>query len=108
MFEANYSRKLSSLKHRLVTLPPEADKSRGLGFIYWQWAFESPHEVKVLVRKLLGEENTPQGHLRLILLPIVFNAMANNPKLRSVRGAGGVGEAGGGWGDAGGEEGILQ
>lgn len=95
VFEANYSRKLSSLKHRLVVLPSaevlgggevgnkrknalEGDLSRG--FVYWQWAFESPHEVKVLVRQALGD---PQGHLRLILLPIVYNAMAQKQKLRS-------------------------
>eukprot|EP00897_Mesotaenium_endlicherianum_P001396 jgi/Mesen1/1284/ME000013S00769 len=82
MFEANYSRKLSSLKHRLVTLPDSLDIDKPRGFVYWQWAFESPHEVKVLVRKMLGEENTPQGHLRLILLPIVFNAMAHKAKCR--------------------------
>lgn len=84
MFEANYSRKLSSLKHRIVALPERfaGDKR---GFVYWQWAFESPHEVKVLVRKMLGEENTPQGHLRLILVPIVFNAMAQKAKLREVK-----------------------
>ncbi len=84
MFEANYSRKLSSLKHRIVALPERFSGERPRGFVYWQWAFESPHEVKVLVRKMLGEENTPQGHLRLILLPIVFNAMAQKAKLREV------------------------
>ncbi|CAI7811656.1 unnamed protein product, partial [Closterium sp. NIES-54] len=110
MFEANYSRKLSSLKHRLVTISPDlaasaaaasalpsppallqgflywrwAFESPHEGFLYWRWAFESPHEVKVLVRKMLGEENTPQGHLRLILVPIVYNAMALKENLRKV------------------------
>ncbi|CAI5506680.1 unnamed protein product [Closterium sp. Naga37s-1] len=94
MFEANYSRKLSSLKHRLVTISPDLAASAAAasalpsppallqGFLYWRWAFESPHEVKVLVRKMLGEENTPQGHLRLILVPIVYNAMALKENLR--------------------------
>ncbi|CAI5978329.1 unnamed protein product [Closterium sp. NIES-65] len=96
MFEANYSRKLSSLKHRLVTISPDLAASAAAasalpslpallqGFLYWRWAFESPHEVKVLVRKMLGEENTPQGHLRLILVPIVYNAMALKENLRKV------------------------
>eukprot|EP00850_Spirogloea_muscicola_P008850 SM000048S16562 [mRNA] locus=s48:418303:421271:- [translate_table: standard] len=98
VFEANYSRKLSSLKHRLIVLPSTdncsgespGQKRKGYldgesshAFVYWQWAFESPHEVKVLVRQALGEENTPQGHLRLVLLPIVYNAMAQKPKLRA-------------------------
>lgn len=88
VFEANYSRKLSSLKNRLVVVPTSDDDSdvdeptsMG-GFFYWQWAFESPHEVKVLVRKILGAENTPSGHLRLVLLPIVYNALSQKAELR--------------------------
>ena len=64
------SRKLSSLKHRLVVVPSlhalggegdeEAiadptglpDRESNRGFVYWHWAFESPHEVKVLVRQV--------------------------------------------------------
>lgn len=34
--------------------------SRG-GHLYWHWAFESPQSVKGVVRKELGEENTPQA-----------------------------------------------
>ena len=61
VFEANYSRKLSSSRHRMVVVPPESELSnRAAGCLYWQWAFESPHNVKVVVRKELGEENTPQ------------------------------------------------
>lgn len=92
VFEANYSRKLSSLKNRLVVLPDESETDgegeggedkASQGFLYWKWAFESPHEVKVLVRKMLGEENTPSGHLRLVLLPIVYNAMSQKSELRT-------------------------
>ena len=62
------SRKLSSLKNRLVVVPSlqalggycheEADpkglpdRESNRGFVYWHWAFESPHEVKVLVRQV--------------------------------------------------------
>lgn len=62
VFEANYSRKLSSLKNRLVVLPPDIELSvpRPAGYLYWQWAFEAPQNVKLLVRQELGEENTPQ------------------------------------------------
>ena len=79
VFAANYSRKLSSLKHRLVIVakPDEQKGSPGSSthntasikdFLYWVLAFESPHEVKVLARQTLGDENAPQGHLRLILV----------------------------------------
>lgn len=62
VFEANYSRKLSSLKHRLVVVPADAQLSAGWpnSYLYWQWAFESPQNVKLLVRQELGDENTPQ------------------------------------------------
>jgi hypothetical protein len=62
VFEANYSRKLSSLKNRLVILPSDQEMSeaRPNTYLYWQWAFESPQNVKLLVRQELGEENTPQ------------------------------------------------
>ena len=82
ILEANYSRKLASLKHRLVTVPPNHALSRQEGLLYWQWAFESPHSVKVVVRKEIGEA-TPQGHLRLVLLPIVYNALVVRQDLRS-------------------------
>ena len=29
--------------------------------LYWQWAFESPPEVKAILRKHLGEDNMPQA-----------------------------------------------
>ena len=62
VFEANYSRKLSSLKNRLVVIPPDVELPglRPNAYLYWQWAFESPQNVKLLVRQELGEENTPQ------------------------------------------------
>ena len=63
VFEVNYSRKLSSLKNRLVVLPTDRELSvaRRNAYLYWQWAFESPPNVKLLVRQELGEENTPQA-----------------------------------------------
>ncbi|RMZ56146.1 hypothetical protein APUTEX25_004570 [Auxenochlorella protothecoides] len=84
LLEANYSRKLASLKHRVVTFPPESPLAEKDGQLYWQWAFESPHNVKVVVRKELGEENTPQGHLRVVLIPIVYNALSQKSMLRSL------------------------
>lgn len=62
VFEANYSRKLSSLKNRLVVMPADQDlpEPRPSTYMYWQWAFESPQNVKLLVRQELGEENAPQ------------------------------------------------
>ena len=70
VFEANYSRKLSSLKNRLVVIPSDQELSVGRPntYLYWQWAFESPPNVKLLVRQELGEENTPQViHLQISL-----------------------------------------
>lgn len=63
VFEVNYSRKLSSLKNRLVVLPSDQELSvaRRNTYLYWQWAFESPPNVKLLVRQELGEENAPQA-----------------------------------------------
>ncbi len=62
VFEANYSRKLSALKHRLVTMPADAvlPDSRANAYLYWRWAFEAPPAVKLLVRQELGDDNTPQ------------------------------------------------
>eukprot|EP00850_Spirogloea_muscicola_P012795 SM000084S23131 [mRNA] locus=s84:292525:294868:+ [translate_table: standard] len=93
VFAANYSRKLSSLKHRLVLCKQPAASEAGVpaagrisskDFLYWTWAFEAPHEVKVLARQALGDEQAPQGHLRLILLPIVYSAMAQKKALRDM------------------------
>jgi len=78
ILEANYSRKLASLKHRAVNLPPENSLAQHQGLLYWQWAFESSHAIKLLIRREIGE-STPQGHLRLVLLPIVYNALAGKP-----------------------------
>ena len=63
VFEANYSRKLSSLKNRLVVIPSDQEPAcaRPNTYLYWQWAFESPPNVKLLVRQELGEENAPQA-----------------------------------------------
>jgi hypothetical protein len=83
VLEANYSRKLASLKNRKVTVPRSGPLRPLDGLLYWQWAFESPPSVKVIVRKELGEVKTPQGHLRLVLLPIVYNAMAQRADLRA-------------------------
>ena len=81
ILEANYSRKLASLKHRSVAVPEGNSLEAFKGLLYWQWAFESPHAIKVLVRRELGE-STPQGHLRLVILPIVYNALVSKSELR--------------------------
>ena len=74
VFEVNYSRKLSSLKNRLVVIPSDQDLSVGhTTYLYWQWAFESPPNVKLLVRQELGEENTPQASQALICLTMPRN-----------------------------------
>eukprot|EP00204_Picochlorum_oklahomense_P000599 CAMPEP_0118800452 /NCGR_PEP_ID=MMETSP1161-20130426/2345_1 /TAXON_ID=249345 /ORGANISM="Picochlorum oklahomensis, Strain CCMP2329" /LENGTH=434 /DNA_ID=CAMNT_0006728279 /DNA_START=129 /DNA_END=1433 /DNA_ORIENTATION=- len=79
---ANYSRKLASLKHREVRVPQSNALANKQGLLFWHWAFESPHSIKVLIRRELGE-GTPQGHLRLVLLPIVYNAMSCKEELRA-------------------------
>ncbi|KAK3273161.1 hypothetical protein CYMTET_18587 [Cymbomonas tetramitiformis] len=98
IFEANYSRKLSSLKHRVVITPgasnisgaskntlPVTGKRKKIDLerqVYWVWAFEAPQDVKAIVRQILGEEKVPPGHLRLVLIPIVYNAMVKRPQMR--------------------------
>jgi hypothetical protein len=79
---SNYSRKLSALKHRLVTIPNGSSLAdpKHKDLLYWHWAFEAPHGIKLLVRDHIGE-NTPQGHLRLVLLPIVYNALVDRAEL---------------------------
>jgi len=79
---ANYSRKLSSLKNRLVIVPAEQELSvaKPNTYLYWQWAFESPQNVKLLIRQELGEDNTPQVILLAACLdkdiqsPTAFNS----------------------------------
>ena len=63
VFGVNYSRKLSSLKNRQVVIPSDQELSvaHRNTYLYWQWAFESPPSVKLLVRQELGEENAPQA-----------------------------------------------
>lgn len=82
IFFANYSRKLSSLKYRSVNLPENHHlyKFVKLGLLHWQWAFESSTRIKSIVRSEIGE-STPQGHLRLVLLPIIYNALAHHREM---------------------------
>ncbi len=67
IFEANYSRKLASLKHRRVPAPPgsslAAAQPAGCS-PYWQWAFESPQHVKAVVKQALGDKLMPQARPR--------------------------------------------
>jgi hypothetical protein len=66
VLEANYSRKLSSMKHRLVTIPNDATwggTRKCTHHLCWKWAFESPQNVKLVVRKELGEDGFPQVKL---------------------------------------------
>lgn len=72
IFEANYSRKLASLKHRRVTAPRGSDlaAAQPAGCApYWQWAFESPQHVKAIVRQELGEKLMPQARRPGLRLP---------------------------------------
>lgn len=82
ILEANYSRKLAALKNREVQVPPEASLREKQGLLFWHWAFECPQAIKKVVRDYLGETK-PQGHLRLVLLPIVYNAMASREELQT-------------------------
>jgi len=85
ILQSNYSRKLASLKNRLVTVPEEGLMGyKQEGLLYWQWAFESHQNIKHIVRQELGDEATPQGHLRLVLVPIIYNALAQKPELREI------------------------
>lgn len=57
-FQSNYGRKITSLHNRLVRRPPGADMgphepSRQL---YWVDCFESPPNVKALIRREYGED----------------------------------------------------
>lgn len=109
IFDANYSRKLSTMRYRTVVVPPGdavLGKAAGGSCLYWTAAQEAPQDVKagsspphngslvlplhksaapaflqVSIRSLLGDERGQQGHLRLILLPIVYNALAANDHL---------------------------
>jgi hypothetical protein len=82
VLESNYSRKLAALKNRVVVAPAGPAPAHEEGLLFWHWAFEAPHTVKVAVRRELGDA-TPQGHMRLVLLPIVYNAMAQQERLRA-------------------------
>lgn len=82
ILEANYSRKLAALKNREVQVPVESSLREKQGLLFWHWAFECPQPIKRVVRDYLGETK-PQGHLRLVLLPIVYNAMASKEDLQN-------------------------
>ena len=51
--------------------------------LFWQWAFESPPNLKIVVRRALGDVRAPTGHMRLVVAPIVYNAMAARPAARA-------------------------
>lgn len=60
VFHANYSRKVSALKNRLVAAPAGSEllAARLPGCtLFWQWAFEAPPVVKDVIRRELGAEN---------------------------------------------------
>ncbi len=59
---SHYSRKLSSLKYRLVMVPDGSELSllsQGRQ-LYWQWALESSPDVRMVIENELGEVNTPK------------------------------------------------
>ena len=66
----------SSLKNRLVIVPADVDLAvaKPSTYLYWQWAFESPQNVKLLVRQELGEDNAPQVRRCLRLCCILAGA----------------------------------
>lgn len=42
----------------------------------------APQSVRAVLREHIGEEAATVGHLRLVPLPVVYNAMAERPPLR--------------------------
>ena len=40
---------------------------RAPSVLYWSWAFEAPHNVKIVVRRQLGDDRAPQGELMFFL-----------------------------------------
>lgn len=82
ILEANYSRKLAALKNREVQVPRDSSLYEKQGLLFWHWAFECPQSIKRVIRSHLGDTK-PQGHLRLVLLPIVYNALATKEELQS-------------------------
>jgi hypothetical protein len=82
ILETNYSRKLATLKYREVNIPEDNELRSKQGLLHWHWAFECPSSVKLMVKAHLNEAKA-QGHMRLVLLPIVYNAMGDKAKLRS-------------------------
>ena len=82
ILEANYSRKLAALKYREVNIPEDNRLKSKQGLLHWHWAFECPPPVKILVKAHLNESKA-QGHMRLVLMPIVYNAMGDRANLRA-------------------------
>ena len=76
ILESNYSRKLASIKHRIVHVPTTSGYSRHRGLLHWHYAFEAPTEVKSVVKEKVGEK-VAQGHLKLVVLPAVYNALSS-------------------------------
>lgn len=60
LFKVNYSRKVANLHHRLVEKPPGVDfgAHRSARDLYWLWAFESPQNIKAVVRSALRDAST--------------------------------------------------
>ncbi len=82
ILEANYSRKLAALKNREVNIPKDSEMKSKQGLLHWHWAFECPPVIKLMVKTHLNESKA-QGHMRLVLLPIVYNAMGDKANLRA-------------------------
>ena len=71
VFKVNYSRKISNLHNRLVEKPAGADFGMhdSAKHLYWLWAFESPQNVKTVVRRELGDMASPTVSLLSTLIP---------------------------------------
>jgi hypothetical protein len=87
-FNVNYSRKVNSLDNSMVILKGSELASQGRP-LYWHWAFESPANVKSLIRKEIGKEHAPKvcllhesclaGATCNPLLPASMSSPANSP-----------------------------
>lgn len=79
LFGDNYSRKLSNIKYSTVTPMAGHALEAQLTGMCWEPAFESPYHVKAAIRTMMPDISS--GHLRLILLPVLYNALVEQPQL---------------------------
>lgn len=75
----NNSRPIANLNNRMVERPVDANFGNYSSnqTLYWSLAFESPRNVKAVVKKELGDNSSTRGHIRIVLLPIIYNIMVS-------------------------------